>query len=108
MERHELQPSVQNRAHRAIAFHIALVAKGCWLLEREKHCTIAFHKDRSTKRLAILQRFAIIYDDNGKRKDSREECNWSHARNRFKRTYVGSNGILECKFLSKNEHRAGR
>jgi hypothetical protein len=25
----------------------------------------------------------------------------------FKRAGVGTNGILECKFLSENEHRAG-
>jgi hypothetical protein len=29
-----------------------------------------------------------------------------HTRVRFKRTSVGSNGILECKFLPKNAHRA--
>jgi hypothetical protein len=37
--------------------------------------------------------------------DTREECHWSHACKRFKRARVGTNGILECKFLSKNEHR---
>jgi hypothetical protein len=35
----------------------------------------------------------------------REECHWSHACKSFKRTCVGSNGILECKFLSENAHR---
>jgi hypothetical protein len=39
--------------------------------------------------------------------DFREECNRSHACPSFKRTCVGSNGILECKILSKNEHRTG-
>jgi hypothetical protein len=40
--------------------------------------------------------------------DNREECHWSHVcllHVRFKRTYVGSNGILEYKILSKNAHR---
>jgi hypothetical protein len=37
--------------------------------------------------------------------DSLEECHWSHACKSFKRTGVGSNGILECKFLSENAHR---
>jgi hypothetical protein len=35
----------------------------------------------------------------------REECHWSHACKSFKRTCVGSNGILECRFLPKNAHR---
>jgi hypothetical protein len=29
-----------------------------------------------------------------------------HTPARFKRAGVGTNGILECKFLSKNAHRA--
>jgi hypothetical protein len=33
--------------------------------------------------------------------NSREECHWSHACKSFKRTCVGCNGILECKFLSE-------
>jgi hypothetical protein len=33
--------------------------------------------------------------------DTREECHWSHACSSFKRAGVGTNGILECKFLSK-------
>jgi hypothetical protein len=36
----------------------------------------------------------------------RDECHWSHASKSFKRTCVGSNGILECKFLPENAHRA--
>jgi hypothetical protein len=36
----------------------------------------------------------------------REECHWSHAWKSFKQTCVGSNGILECKILSENAHRA--
>jgi hypothetical protein len=36
-----------------------------------------------------------------------EECHCSHARQRFKRSKgVNSMGILECKFLSENAHRA--
>jgi hypothetical protein len=31
-----------------------------------------------------------------------------HTHVRFKRTCVGSNGILECKFLSENAHRTSR
>jgi hypothetical protein len=38
--------------------------------------------------------------------DTREECHWSHAYKSFKRAGVETNGILECKFLSKNAHRA--
>jgi hypothetical protein len=38
--------------------------------------------------------------------NTREECHWSHACSSFKRAGVGTNGILECKFLSKNAHRA--
>jgi hypothetical protein len=38
--------------------------------------------------------------------NTRDECHWSHACKSFKRASVGTNGILECKFLSKNEHRA--
>ena len=37
---------------------------------------------------------------------TREECHWSHACKSFKRADVGTNGILKCKILSKNEHRA--
>jgi hypothetical protein len=37
--------------------------------------------------------------------DFQEECYWSHARKSFKRAGVGTNGIMECKFLSKNAHR---
>jgi hypothetical protein len=37
--------------------------------------------------------------------NTREECHWAHACKSFKRTCVGSNGILECKFLSENAHR---
>jgi hypothetical protein len=33
--------------------------------------------------------------------DTREECHWSHACSHFKRAGVGTNGILECKFLPK-------
>ncbi len=34
--------------------------------------------------------------------DTREECHWSHAWQRFKRSKgVKLNGILECKFMSK-------
>jgi hypothetical protein len=36
----------------------------------------------------------------------RVECHWSHACKSFRRTCVGSNGIIECKFLSENAHRA--
>jgi hypothetical protein len=37
---------------------------------------------------------------------TREECHWSHAWQRFKRsTGVKLNGIIECKFLSKNADR---
>jgi hypothetical protein len=38
--------------------------------------------------------------------DTREECYSPHAWQRFKRTCVGSNVILECEFLPKNAHRA--
>jgi hypothetical protein len=41
----------------------------------------------------------------GKRANFRKECHWSHAWQRFKRTCVGSNGILECKFQSETAHR---
>jgi hypothetical protein len=43
----------------------------------------------------------------GKRVDTREECHWPHACKSFKRRNKGvnPNGILECKFLSKNAHR---
>jgi hypothetical protein len=35
--------------------------------------------------------------------ETREECYWSHAWLRFKRSKgVGSNDIIECKFLSKD------
>ena len=44
----------------------------------------------------------------GKRVNFREECHWSHACKSFKRTRVGSNGILECNFLSENAHRTNR
>jgi hypothetical protein len=38
--------------------------------------------------------------------NTREECHWSHAWQRFKRSKgVKLNGILECNFLSKNAHR---
>jgi hypothetical protein len=37
--------------------------------------------------------------------DTRVECRWSHTCKSFKRAGVGTNGILECKFLSKNAHR---
>jgi hypothetical protein len=37
--------------------------------------------------------------------DTRQDCYWSHAWKNFKRTCVGSNGILECISLSKNAHR---
>jgi hypothetical protein len=37
--------------------------------------------------------------------NTREEWHWSHACKSFKRAGVGTNGILECKFLPKNEHR---
>jgi hypothetical protein len=34
--------------------------------------------------------------------ETREECHWSHALQRFKRSKgVGTNGILAYKFLSK-------
>jgi hypothetical protein len=36
-----------------------------------------------------------------RRVNFREECHWSHACKSFKRICVGSNGILECKFLSE-------
>jgi hypothetical protein len=36
---------------------------------------------------------------------SREEWHWSHAWQSFKRTCVGSNGILECRFVPENAHR---
>jgi len=39
--------------------------------------------------------------------NTREECHWSHACKSFKRTCVGSNGILECAFLPKNANRSG-
>jgi hypothetical protein len=43
--------------------------------------------------------------------DTREEWHWSHAcslepARLFKRAGVGTNGIIECTFLSKNAHRA--
>jgi hypothetical protein len=41
----------------------------------------------------------------GERSATREECHWSHACKSVKRTGVGSNGILECKFLSENADR---
>ena len=38
---------------------------------------------------------------------TRDKCHWSHAWQRFKRRSkgVGTNGIFECKLLSKNAHR---
>jgi hypothetical protein len=35
--------------------------------------------------------------------DTREECYWSHACKSFKPAGVGTNGILECKFLPKTQ-----
>jgi hypothetical protein len=37
--------------------------------------------------------------------NTREECHWSHACKSFKRAGVGTNGIIECRFLPKNAHR---
>jgi hypothetical protein len=37
--------------------------------------------------------------------NTREECHWSHACASLKRAGVGTNGILEWKFLSENAHR---
>jgi hypothetical protein len=37
--------------------------------------------------------------------DSREECHWSHACS-LQAKMLGSNGILKCKILSGNAHRA--
>jgi hypothetical protein len=36
---------------------------------------------------------------------TQEKCHWSHAGKSFKRAGVGTNGILECGFLSENAHR---
>jgi hypothetical protein len=41
----------------------------------------------------------------GKRSEISERNAIGHTRVRFKRTCVGSNGILECKFLSEKAHR---
>jgi hypothetical protein len=38
--------------------------------------------------------------------NTREECHWAHACKSFKSAGVGTNSILECKFESKNAHRA--
>jgi hypothetical protein len=51
---------------------------------------------------SVATQFTVSTD---KRVNFREECYWSHACKSFKRTCVGSNGILECKFLSENAHR---
>jgi hypothetical protein len=48
----------------------------------------------------------MMYGGNGKRVDAREECHWVHVWQRFKRAGVGTNGILESKFLPKKAHRA--
>jgi hypothetical protein len=40
-----------------------------------------------------------------KRSNTRDECHRSHTCKSFKRAGVGTNGILECKFLSKNARR---
>jgi hypothetical protein len=34
-----------------------------------------------------------------KKVTSREECHWSHACKSFKQAGLGTNGILECKFM---------
>jgi hypothetical protein len=53
-----------------------------------------------------LQRFDMIYDDNGKSSGlPRGMPLVTRMFARFKRTCVGSNRILECKILSKNAHR---
>jgi hypothetical protein len=49
-------------------------------------------------------RFDMIYVDNGKKWTS-ERNTIGHAHVRFKRTCMGSNGILECKILFENAHR---
>jgi hypothetical protein len=53
-----------------------------------------------------LQRFGRIYSANRKKVQSQEECHWSHACKSFKRTGVGTNSIIECKFPFKPEHSA--
>jgi hypothetical protein len=37
--------------------------------------------------------------------DNRDKCHWPHAWQCFNRAGVGTNGILECRFLRKNAHR---
>jgi hypothetical protein len=61
-----------------------------------------------------IQRLAADLQDLGRnlqcepvrRVYTREDCHWSHAWQHFKRIKgVKLNGILECKFMSKNAHR---
>jgi hypothetical protein len=47
-----------------------------------------------------------IYSANVRGVNTRKECDWLHACKSFKRAGVGTNGILACKSLSKNAHRA--
>jgi hypothetical protein len=52
---------------------------------------------------SVATRFTV---STGKKVDSREECYWpSHACS-LQVSRCGSNSILECRFLSKNAHRA--
>jgi hypothetical protein len=55
------------------------------------------------KTFSVTTQFTV---STGKRVNFRDECHWSHACKSFKRTCMGSNGILYCKFLSENAHRA--
>jgi hypothetical protein len=55
------------------------------------------------KAFSVVTQFTVSI---GKRVAFREECHWSHACSLEEAlACVGSNGILECRFLSENAHR---
>jgi hypothetical protein len=65
----------------------------------------------TVRAMAGWNRFPSVFGRNlhcelVRNEDTREECHWSHACKSFKRAGVGTNGIIECKFLSKNAHGA--
>jgi hypothetical protein len=62
-----------------------------------------FNRGRDSTRPSVLRHNLQCQPVRGV--NFREECHWSHACKSFKRTYVGTNDILECKILSENAHR---
>ena len=95
--------------HRTL--HTALVARGCWLLEREEHRTAACESasaDWCFDSIAALSAFSVWTQftvPTGKRSGHPRGMHWPHACKSCKRAGVGPNGILECTFLPRNAHR---